>query len=237
MFLDPKIDMLLCVRGGYGAIRTLPYINLSSIKKNPKIFLGFSDITVLLNTFYQKCNLITFHGPMLNSKFSEASINNLLQAIMDGYAPYIISSPSDLKTKSNCNSTVYGTLVGGNLSVLCSMLSTPYEISTDNKILLLEDVGEEPYKIDRFLTQLLLANKLQNCKAILLGQFTACTSSITDSFSVEEVIKERLFPLNLPVVYNFMSGHDTPNLTLPIGAFIRLNCSNGEIELLEAVVK
>ncbi len=242
MFLDTNVDMILCIRGGYGAARTLPFIDFDVVKNNPKIFVGFSDITVFLNAFYQKCGLVTFHGPMLNSKLNEKSLSSLLNTLMYGFNPYIISNTDCILTKSNCSLSIDGTLVGGNLSVFCSLLSTPYEVDTNNKILLLEDIDEDPYKIDRYFTQLIQANKLQNCKAILLGQFTNCTSNNNNnnnnnSFSVEEVIKERLYPLNIPVVYNFMSGHGTPNLTLPIGSEVRLNCNTGEIIVSKAVVK
>ncbi|AGK95251.1 S66 peptidase family protein [Clostridium pasteurianum] len=238
MFLDPNIKMILCIRGGYGSMRTLPYIDFDIIKNNPKIFVGFSDITTYLNGFYEKCNLITFHGPMLTSKFEdEFTLNSLLNTVMNGYNPFTIKNPDHIPTDSNSAITIEGTLLGGNLSLICSTLSTDFEIDTTDKILFIEDVGEEPYSIDRMLTHLLLANKLQVCKGIILGQFTKCSLPHYErSLTLEEIIQDRILSLNIPTVLNFMSGHDYPKLTLPIGANIQLDCKNGTIKVLEPVV-
>ena len=232
--------MILCIRGGYGAMRTLPYIDFNLIKNNPKIFVGFSDITTYLNSFYKKCNLISFHGPMLTSKFEdELTLNSLLDTLMNGHNinNFTIKNPDNIPTSSNSDVTIKGTLVGGNLSLICSTLSTDFEIDTKDNILFIEDVGEEPYSIDRMLTQLLLANKLQICKGIILGQFTKCSLQHYErSLTLEDVIKDRILSLDIPTVLNFMSGHDYPKLTLPIGANIQLNCKNSTIRLLEPVV-
>lgn len=238
MFIDPCVKMILCIRGGYGSMRTLPYLDFNIIKNNPKIFVGFSDITTYLNSFYDRCSLITFHGPMINSNFDdEFTLKSLLNITMNGYKHLTIKNPDDIPTKSNSISHVQGVLVGGNLSLICSTLSTPFEIDTNNKILFIEDVGEEPYAIDRMLTQLLLANKLQVCKGIILGQFTKCSLPHYErSLTLEQVISDRILSLNIPAIYNFMSGHDYPKLTLPIGANINLNCKNGSIKVLEPVV-
>lgn len=239
MFLDESVKMILCIRGGYGTMRTLPYIDFKVIKNNPKIFVGFSDITTYLNNFYEKCGLISFHGPMLTSKFEDdITFQSLINTVMNGNKPYILTNPKNISTYSNSEAIVEGVLQGGNLSLISSTLGTPYEIDTRNKILFLEDVGEEPYMIDRMLTQLLLANKLQVCKAIILGQFTNCTlPHYKRSLTTEEVLKDRVLSLNIPTLCNFMSGHDYPKLTLPIGAKVSLNCADGSLAVLEAVVK
>jgi muramoyltetrapeptide carboxypeptidase len=238
MFLDPSVKMILCIRGGYGSMRTLPYINFNIIKNNPKIFIGFSDITTYLNIFYSKCGLITFHGPMLNSNFDDVTFKCLLDTIMGGYKPYTISNPKNIITKCNFNEPSEGILVGGNLSLICSTLGTNYELDTKDKILFLEDVNEEPYSIDRKLTQLILSNKLQQCCGIILGQFTNCTLPHYErSLTLDEIIDDRILKLNKPTICNFMSGHDYPKLTLPIGANVRINSKNGSIDVLEAVVK
>lgn len=238
MFLDPSVKMILCIRGGYGSMRTLPYIDLNIIKNNPKIFVGFSDITTYLNLFYNKCGLITFHGPMLNSNFDDITIKSLFDTVMNGYNPYVISNPKDIIVKSNFNECIEGVLVGGNLSLICSTLGTDYEIDTKDKILFLEDVNEEPYSIDRKLTQLILSNKLQNCSAIILGQFTNCTLPHYErSLTLNQVIEDRILSINKPTLINLMSGHDYPKLTLPIGAKIKINPTTGIIDVLEAVVK
>lgn len=238
MFLDESVKMILCIRGGYGTMRTLPYIDFNIIKNNPKIFVGFSDITTYLNNFYDKCGLITFHGPMLTSNFGDdITIKSFLSTLMNGDTPYTLSNPKNINTKNNTNAVVEGSLVGGNLALLCATLGTPYEVDTTNKILFIEDVGEEPYSIDRMLTHLLLANKLQVCKGIILGQFTRCTLPHYErSLTLEQVIEDRILSLNIPTISNFMSGHDYPKLTLPIGAKISLDCKTGTINVLKPVV-
>ncbi|WP_026883586.1 S66 peptidase family protein [Clostridium akagii] len=237
MFTDKSIKMILCVRGGYGCMRTLPYINFNIIKDNPKIFVGFSDITTYLNVFYEKCSLITFHGPMLNSTLDEITFKSLFNTAMNPITNYTISNPSGINAKCNFSKSVEGILVGGNLSLICSTLGTDYEINTRAKILFIEEVGEDPYSIDRMLTQLILSNKLDQCTGIVLGQFTDCTLPHYErSLTLNQVIDDRILALNKPTISNFMSGHDYPKLTLPIGARVRLNAPIGSIEVLEPVI-
>ncbi len=239
MFLDKDVDMVLCVRGGYGAMRILPLIDFNLIKENPKIFAGFSDITTLLNTISAKCNLITFHSPMCNSNFSDKiTLKNFLYTIMDAYNPYAIKNPKGFNTEcfSKVNS-IEGQLLGGNLSLICGTLGTPYEIDTKDKVLFIEDVGEEPYKIDRMLTQLTLSGKLQQCKGIILGQFTNCSLPHYErSLTLNQVIKDKILSLNKPTMLNLQSGHSYPKLTLPIGSQIKLDFKNGIIQVLEGVI-
>ncbi|WP_139905912.1 S66 peptidase family protein [Clostridium thermarum] len=240
LFYASDIKMVLCFRGGYGTMRLLPHLDLDVIKSNPKIFMGFSDITVLLNIFYQKLGLITFHGPMVNSDLKDSTtLNSMLTTLMEGDRPYNIYNPPDTPLNYiNFKDSVEGRIVGGNLALICSTLGTKYEINTDNKILFLEDVDEPPYKVDRMLTQLILSGKLHRCKAILLGQFTDCTLPHYErSLTLEEVIKDRIYNLGVPTCSNFMSGHGSPKLTLPIGAKVALDPNSNGIRVLEKVVK
>ncbi|MDD3224756.1 MAG: LD-carboxypeptidase [Clostridium sp.] len=237
MFLDKSVKMILCVRGGYGTMRTLPYIDFNIIKNNPKIFVGFSDVTTYLNNFYQKCNLLCFHGPMLTTKFDDTTLKSLMDTLMNGYKPYTISNPENIKAQFYFPESVDGTLVGGNLNLICSTLGTDYEIDTKDKILFIEDVNEAPYAIDRMLTQLILAGKLQQCKGFILGQFKGCSlPHYKRSFTLDEIIEDRVLKLQKPTLSNFMVGHDYPRLTLPIGAKIRLNAQTNSIDVLQGVV-
>jgi muramoyltetrapeptide carboxypeptidase len=237
MFEDEDVDMILCVRGGYGAMRIMPYLDFNLIAKNPKVFMGYSDITILLNTIYARTRMITFHGPMLNSDFTdEHTLNSFIKTIMEGDMKFSIKNPCGIPTVTNSNRCAAGKLVGGNLSLICSSMGTPYEINTKNNILFIEEVGEAPYKIDRMLTQLTLSGKLQHCSGIILGQFTDCDDS-ESGFNLKEVIEDRILSLNIPTLLNFSCGHDNPKLVLPIGSNIRLNCRTGEIEVMEKVVK
>lgn len=238
MFLDKDVDMILCVRGGYGTMRILPLIDFSIIKQNPKIFAGFSDITTFLNNIALKCNLVTFHSPMCNSNLSdEYTLKSFLDTLMLGYNPFIIKNPENTVITSSSKVSTTGQLVGGNLSLICSTIGTPFEIDTKNKILFIEEVSEEPYKIDRMFTQLILSGKFQECAGIILGQFTNCELPHYErSLTLEEVIEDRILSLNKPTLVNLQSGHSYPKLTLPIGAKIKMDCKNKVIELLEPVV-
>lgn len=239
-FLDEKVDAIMCYRGGYGTIRMLPYLDFNIIKNNPKIFIGFSDVTLLLNSIYERCGLTTFHGVMANSGTDNPiSIDSLKQSIMKGYDNYSICNPKGTPlTFKNFSGNIEGTLVGGNLAVICSSIGTDYEIDVKDKILFLEDIAEPPYKLDRLLAQLALSGKLKECRGVLLGQFTNCTLPHYErSFTLEQVIEDNFISKGIPICYHIMSGHGSPRLTLPIGAKVRLNAENKCIDVLEAVVK
>lgn len=240
MFLDKSVDMVLCVRGGYGTMRILPLIDFNVIKENPKIFAGFSDITTLLNSISLKCNLITFHSPMCNSNLlDKITLESFLYTIMEANKTYTIENPEDFTTECFSNEPfIEGQLIGGNLALISSTVGTPYEIDTKGKILFIEDVSEEPYRIDRMLTQLTLSGKLQQCKGFILGQFKDCSLPHYErSLTLRQVIEDRILTLNKPTILNFQSGHSYPKLTLPIGAQIKLDCQKGIIHVLEGVIK
>ncbi|UFH64712.1 LD-carboxypeptidase [Clostridium cadaveris] len=234
-FQDPSIDAIMCYRGGYGTMRMLPYVNFNLLKSNPKIFIGYSDITTLLNHVYRKNNLITFHGPMANSELKDDTLKSLLDTLMNGDKPFSIKNPDNTQLKSYGSKSVSGIIVGGNLSLICATIGTPYEINFKDKILFIEEISEEPYSIDRMLCQLTLSNKLQQCAGFILGQFKDCSNG--KELSLECVLEHYIFSLNKPVIYNFMCGHNTPNLTLPIGAKATLDISGHVIEILEPIVK
>lgn len=219
MFMDDSIDGIVCFRGGYGSIRTLPYINKKIIKHHPKFFCGYSDITILLN-YFSKLGLITFHGPMINSDFEDKlTLNSFKEVSSYNKGGYTY----DLNKFDNINyiniKNFNGKISGGNLTMICSALGTPYEVQTKNSILLLEEINENPYVIDRMLTLLLLnKNIFKNCKGIILGSFEGCSlSNYSKSFNLEEIIMNRLKPLNIPIITGFPFGHGYPNITIPIG--------------------
>lgn len=238
MFLDSNVDMILCVRGGYGTMRILPLIDFNIVNLNPKIFAGFSDITTFLNNIALKCNLVTFHSPMCNSNFLDKyTLKSFLDTLMVGYNPFTIKNPEGISMQGFSETSPIGQLIGGNLSLICSTIGTPFEIDTKDKILFIEEVGEEPYKIDRMLTHLLLCGKLQSCSGIILGQFTKCELPHYErSLTLEQVIKDRILSLNKPTLVNLQSGHSYPKITLPIGAKVKMDCKNKIIQVLEPVV-
>lgn len=213
MFKDKEVKAIVAYRGGYGCIRILPYLDIGIIKKNPKILCGYSDLTVLLNYLSQKTGLITFHGPMINSKISSDEItkNGFLSMLTDE-SNLINISTKDFKVENK--ELFRGILCGGNLTMICSTLGTPYEINTRNKILMIEDVNEENYAIDRCLMQLKLSGKLDSCRAFLIGYFTPYNPKTINT------ILSILLPYKKPIIYNIPFGHDYPNITLPIGSSI-----------------
>ena len=228
MFKDKNVDAIMCYRGGYGCIRMAKYLNLNLIKSNPKIFCGYSDITLLLNYISHQCNFPTFHGPMINSDFQDKLTKDYFESILENKYPLI---KYDISKLTNNDYEVFhrksfiGRLVGGNLSLICSTLSTPYEINFNNNILLIEEVSEKPYAIDRMLSQLISSNKLKNLSGIILGKFTDCDGD-KNSFSVDDLIKEKLLPLKIPIIKGFPFGHDYPNITIPIGSFFKFDPCN-----------
>lgn len=232
MFKDKDVNAIICYRGGYGSIRMMKYIDWNVVKCNPKIFCGYSDITILLNYINQVSGLITFHSPMIISNlFEPLTKKYFFNTLMYPRKTYNISLNCFSSIKIFNRKHIRGELCGGNLSLICSSLGTPYEIDTEDKILLIEDIDEAPYNVDRLLTQLLLSNKLHCCKGFIVGYFTPnnCTTNKT--------IEDILIPLKKPIIMNFPAGHDYPNITLPIGANIAFNISEDALTICEKVVK
>jgi muramoyltetrapeptide carboxypeptidase len=171
---------------------------------------------------------------MLSSDFNNMyTLKSFLKPLMNDFPSYEISNPNFVPLLSKTNDIAEGELVGGNLSLICSTLGTPYEIDTVDSILFLEEISEPPYKIDRMLTQLILSGKIKSCSGLILGQFSNCNiNNRGEGFSLDEVILDRLLPSNKPIIANLMSGHCDPNLTLPIGSKVRLDCKNKLIKIL-----
>lgn len=222
MFKDKEVKAIVAYRGGYGCIRMLPYLDMGVIKKNPKILCGYSDLTVLLNYLSQKTGLITFHGPMINSKISSDEITkNSFLSLLTDESNLINISTRDFKVENK--ELFRGILCGGNLTMICSTLGTPYEINTRNKILMIEDVNEENYAIDRYLMQLKLSGKLDSCRAFLIGYFTPYNPKTINT------ILSILLPYKKPIIYNIPFGHDYPNITLPIGSSILFDAAKDKL--------
>jgi muramoyltetrapeptide carboxypeptidase len=237
MFSNPDIDAIICSRGGYGAERILEYLDFDIIRQNPKIFVGYSNITFLLNIFYQYAGFITFHGPMVkdfNSNKPDFNLEYLVNIVSgktdSGLMPQAISR----KFNSLVAGISKGRLIGGNLTTLISTLGTKYEIDTHNKILFIEDIDEQAYRIDRMLTILKNSHKLECCAGFIIGDFTDCKDSYRRSF--HDVISEFIEPLGKPAITGFKAGHGLYNITLPIGAMVEIDSSRGLVSILEPVV-
>ncbi len=249
MFENDIVDGILCIRGGYGSNRLLAMIDYDLIKNNPKLFMGYSDITALLYGIYSQTGLTCFHGPVGVSSFKGYAENTFVKEVVSAKKGLVIKRPKSWVEKDNkaFNSLIInrgkaqGVLIGGNLSVLVALIGTPYDIDFSDKILFLEEIGEPPYKIDRMLTQLLLSGKLAQLKGIALGVFIDCDDNPEDedydkSISLEEVLKERLADLNIPIMYGLPFGHISDNATIPFGVRAELNTEKESLTLLESVV-
>ncbi|CUH95525.1 hypothetical protein P22_1596 [Propionispora sp. 2/2-37] len=223
MFASPAIDGIICLRGGYGTMRLLEKIDYELIRSHPKVFIGYSDITALHINIGQRTGLVTFHGPMVSSDMSkglsEYTWDYFSRAILQNTPLGPVKNPvSALSSVCISPGQASGRLTGGNLTLVAATLGTPYEIDTYGKILCLEEVSEAPYRIDRLLTQLLLAGKLQQAAGIVFDVCAHCDSEATPpSFTVEEVLRDRLSGLNLPVLYQLYFGHTEDKVTLPLG--------------------
>lgn len=244
MFKNPRIDAIFCMRGGYGSARILDLIDYNIIYKNPKIFMGYSDITALHIAIVQKSELVTFHGPMLTSDFLSPEFGKytkkaMLKALTKPTPLGKITSPiGKIKSSMLYPGSAQGEIIGGNLSLIVSTLDTPYEIDTRDKILFIEEVGESPYKIDRMLTQLRLSGKLYDVAGIALCQFTDCNArDSSKSLSLGQIFKEILLPLKKPIVKNVYTGHGESMATIPMGVKGRIDGNRGVFVVEENAVK
>ncbi|TVQ45043.1 MAG: LD-carboxypeptidase, partial [Saprospirales bacterium] len=235
MFDDRKIRGIWCIRGGYGSTRMLNKIDFSLIAANPKVFLGYSDITALHNAIMCKTGLATFHGPVAATKMNEYNVDHLMPLISDsGHFPFTISSASE-NVERGKEEEIYeevtisggraiGKLTGGNLTLLSALVGTGYLDSFSEKIVFLEDINEPPYKVDRMLTHLLNATDLKKAAGIALGIFTGCEARPNSwSLTLRETIVDRLSNLGIPVVYGLSFGHIDYQFTLPMGIHAELN--------------
>ncbi|MCS6808517.1 MAG: LD-carboxypeptidase [Candidatus Kapabacteria bacterium] len=236
---NKEIGAIICMRGGYGVMRILPMLDFEAIQRNPKIICGFSDITALVNTVYQRCNLVAFHGPMAATEFDDFTRQWFLPLVYPeslGKAGFEPLTYADARLVAYSSGKARGRIVGGNLTLITALMGTPYDINTDGAVLFLEDVGEKSYKVDRMMTQLWLAGKLQRCAAIVLGQFTEGEDA-NFSVTIEDVLRSRLAPLNIPVLANFPLGHVKSNFTMPIGVLAEVDADARKIRLLEPSVQ
>jgi muramoyltetrapeptide carboxypeptidase len=246
LFADPEVQGICAVRGGWGAARTLPYLNFETIARNPKALFGFSDITALHMAISAKTGLVTFHAPTGFSAWTELSASWFKRVVMDGEtAPYSNEidhkgriAPVDLRTQTITPGKAEGRLLGGNLTVLAHLVGTPYLPDFAGKILFLEDVNEGIYRIDRMLTHLKLAGLLSKLKGFIWGQCSECEpdSSGYGSLTIEEVLDDHIKPLGVPTYRGAMIGHIDKQFTVPQGIMAEMNADAGTFRLLESAV-
>jgi muramoyltetrapeptide carboxypeptidase len=243
-FSDPEVDAVWCVRGGYGCSRLLPDIDYELIQKNPKPLIGYSDITALHLAIYIKTGLVTFHGPVMASDYPENTLQHFKSVLMDPVAPYVISAPKQDETLPGDEflpyvitpGTAQGPLMGGNLSLLSALAGTPYSPEYAGKMVFIEDVGEQPYRIDRMLTQMLQATDLAKAAGIALGVFYDCKPKDGASMSLSETLRDRLGNLGIPVMYGIPFGHVAHQATFPYGINAALDTAKQSLTILETAV-
>jgi len=242
MFRKKDVKAIFCVRGGYGTPRLLDKIDYSLIRKNPKILVGYSDITALQMAIIKRTGLVTFAGPMVSTDFH----NNVSPFTEEMFWRILTSNKKFGSVKQPDNEKIFelhkgqakGRILGGNLSVFTSLAGTQFMPDLKEKILLLEEIGELPYRIDRLLNQLRLNKVFAQIKGVILGSFIDCNEHdpLKKTLSLGEVISEYLEGSKMPVVYNFKHGHIRNNITVPLGIMARLNTSKGIVEYTEAAV-
>jgi muramoyltetrapeptide carboxypeptidase len=246
-FADTSVRAVLPIRGGWGSSRVLPYLDFDIIRKNPKVVLGFSDITALLLSIHARSGLVTFHGPNGLGRWDAWSVDYLKRVLFNAEAVRM-ENPKDLSDRNSLTQTenrvqtitpgtARGRLAGGNLTVLTAILGSPYLPDWDGAILFLEDVGEDLYRVDRMFTQLKLAGVLQKIRGVVFGTCAECgPGEGFGSLTMEEILADHIKPLGVPAWFGAMIGHQMPQWTVPVGIEATIDATHGTITLNEPAV-
>lgn len=246
MFSDPAVKGVFTIRGGYGSAQMLDRIDYDLIRRNPKIFAGYSDITAMHLAIHKRTGLVTFHGPVPLSGFSDYTIEHFRRALFEPRPLGALTNPPEanqLRPRHTLRTirpgVAKGRLIGGNLSLIAATMGTPFEVDTRGAIFFIEDVGEQPYQIDRMLTNLRLAGKLQAAAGIVFGECSECVPrdykpSYASTLSLGEVLDEILGSVKVPVLTGLTIGHTSDQLTLPVGVMATLDADKGQLIIEEA---
>ncbi len=247
MFEDPEVSAVWAARGGSGCLQLLPHLDYGMIRRHPKIVIGYSDITALHLALRRHAGLVTFHGPTAGSTFTDYSVAQLRAVLMEPTPTLTMALSEEHLRKAETQpqfrprtftpGRAEGPLFGGNLSMVCSMLGTPYLPEAKGALLYLEDVGEAPYRIDRLLTQLQLSGVLAGAAGVMLGVFQKCEPPDAEpSLSLAETLEGQLSGSKVPSVYGYSFGHVPHIYTLPVGIRARLDTEARTVTLLEPAV-
>jgi muramoyltetrapeptide carboxypeptidase len=243
MFLDPGVDAIQCLRGGYGSAQIIPFLDFQLIAAHPKIFIGFSDITALHTALLRFTGLATFYGPSFttvgSTQMSEFTAQRFLQILSGETIGPVPHDTDDPYVRPLAPGKASGRLVGGCLSDLLFTMGTPWELNLEDAIFVFEEVGSSPHGIDRALLQLEQAGKLKNIRGVVIGDLADCEwsdgggSPWTHTKTLEEVLEERLGSLGVPVIYKLPFGHSTHFATLPLGVQATIDASACTLEVTE----
>jgi muramoyltetrapeptide carboxypeptidase len=235
---DKSVKAIIGMRGGWGCNRILPLLDYTYIRSHPKIILGYSDITSLLLAIGARSRIITFHGPVATSTWNEFTLSYLKPLLFDATTVTMQNPETEVgQLRTITPGKAKGKLIGGNLSVLCAMVGSVYLPSWNHRILFLEDIGEDVYRVDRMLTQLNNAGILNQVSGIIFGQCTNCKPGEAPTFALIEVLKDHIQPLGIPAWYGSMIGHIKDKFTVPVGVEVEIDASLGSIKMLEPAVE
>jgi muramoyltetrapeptide carboxypeptidase len=237
MFADPSVAGIFTMAGGWGCNRILPLLDYNLIRQNPKIIMGFSDVTSLILAIYARSGIITFHGPLATSTWNQFSVEHVQRILFDGEA-ILFRNLLSTSVETITSGKVKGRLVGGNLSLVTALVGSGYLPDWEKNILFVEEVREDVYRVDRMLTQLKLAGILDKIVGFIFGQCTKCTPGEDNepSLTLQEVLLEHIKPLGIPAWYGSMIGHIPDKFTLPLGVEVEIDADLGVIRMLESAV-
>jgi muramoyltetrapeptide carboxypeptidase len=247
-FADRSVAAVHAIRGGWGSARLLPHLDFDVIRRNPKVLIGYSDVTALLLSIYAKTGLVTFHGPIGMGRWDGYSLEYYKRLLFNGEQIAYSNKQGlsdrnalvqiEFRTQTITPGKARGRLLGGNLSIIASIMGSPYVPDWDDAILFTEDVGEGYYRIDRMLTQLKLAGVLGRIKGFVFGSCSECGPGDNNfgALTLEEIFADHIKPLRVPAWQGAMIGHGQPQWTLPVGVEVEIDAGAGTMKLLEPAV-
>jgi len=244
MFSREDVDAVWCVRGGYGSIRILDLLDYELIRTNPKVFVGYSDITALITSIQQLTGLVTFHGPVGTSDFNRFNVRSMKRVFMEPRSSYHYPYRRDKNTRDNpeydrytiTGGTAEGVLTGGNISVLDSMIGTRFEPDFKDKIVYLEEIGEKTYRVDKMVFHLLSGTNLKEAAGIVMGVFGDCSFNEPPALTLKTALDDLVKPLGIPASYGLSFGHIRRMITIPTGIRAFLDADQNSFSLLERAV-
>lgn len=238
IWFDDEVDAVMAARGGYGAIHLLPHLDVAGLRARAKVFIGYSDITVLNLFLAKECDLVTFHGPMTTKDFNGGpehyDEDSFLRLTGRPEPAGVLTSPH---TETLVGGRAAGRLVGGCLPLITALNGTPWQLDTRDSILFLEDIGTKPYQIDRMITQLKLSGMLDGVRGVVFGEMADCVQHVNQGYTLQEILTGLLEPLKIPIIYGWRSGHsEIGNRTLPLGIRAALDADARTLDILEPAV-